>query len=135
MENIRVCVHFSRLSFLTVNWDLRIPPPPSSEERGCWEEQKISSPYPAQKPHGQRTWALTLSCHTTNCCPSSFLKGNKCVGSHNSLLAATINPKGKIMWNGLMGGSKAARSYTRNQTIVLQLWRSEHLTDPSFIIS
>lgn len=74
MENIRVCVHFSRFSFLTVNWDLRISPPPSSEERGCWEEQKISSPYPAQKPHGQPTWAHTLSCHTTNCCPSSFLK-------------------------------------------------------------
>lgn len=45
---------------------------------------------------------------------SSFLKGNKCFGSHNSLLAATINPKGKIMCNGFMGGFKVARSYARN---------------------
>lgn len=65
----------------------------------------------------------------------SFLKGNKCFGSHNSLLAATINPKGKIVCNGFMGGSKVARSYARNKTIVLQLWRSEHLTDPDFVIS
>lgn len=36
----------------------------------------------------------------------SFLKGNKCFGSHNSLLAATINPKGKSC---VMGSWEAPR--------------------------
>lgn len=84
--------------------------PLSSGESRCWEgaEKDIQSISCSETSRAVHMGSYPLLPHN-QLLPQflgSFLKGNKCFGSHNSLLAATINPKWKSC---VMGSWEAPR--------------------------